>query len=54
MAWQKTEKAGPDRVNPWSIKNSYVFFPRSSGVSIATSLLRSTQDFLKLSFHMFP
>ena len=25
-----------------------------SGVTIATSLSGSTQDFLKLSFHMFP
>ena len=27
---------------------------RLSGVTIATSLLRSTQDYLKLLFHMFP
>ena len=30
------------------------WFPRLSGVTIATSLSGSTLDFLKLSFHMFP
>ena len=30
------------------------WFPRLSGVTIATSLSGSTSDFLKLSFHMFP
>ena len=38
----------------WSIEKSYFWFPRLSGVTIATSLSGSTQDFLKLSFHMFP
>ena len=41
-------------INLWSIKKSYFWFPRLSGVTIATSLSRSIQDFLKLSFHMFP
>ena len=41
-------------INLWSIKKSYFWFPWLSGVSIATSLSRSTRDFLKLSFHMFP
>ena len=40
--------------NLWSIKKSYFWFPRLSGVIIATSLSGSTGDFLKLSFHMFP
>ena len=40
--------------NLWCIKNSYFWFPRLSGVTIATSLSESTRDFLKLSFHMFP
>ena len=35
-------------------KESYFWFPRMSGVTIATILLRSTRDFLNLSFHMFP
>ena len=30
------------------------WFPKSSGVPIATGLSESTRDFLKLSFHMFP
>ena len=34
-------------------QNSYFWFPRLSGVTIATSLSGSAQDFLKLSFHMF-
>ena len=41
-------------INLWSIKNSYFWFPMLSGVTITTSLSESTQDFLKLSFHMFP
>ena len=40
-------------INLWSIKKSYFWFPRLSGVVIATSLSRITRDFLKLSFHMF-
>ena len=36
------------------IKNSYFWFPRLSGVTMATSLSGSTRDFLILSFHMFP
>ena len=35
-------------------KESYFWFLRLSGVAIATSLSRSTQDFLKLLIHMFP
>ena len=35
-------------------QNIYFKFPRVSGVTIATNLLRSTRDFLELSFHMFP
>ena len=35
-------------------ENSYFQFRRLSGVSIATSSLRSTRDFLKLSFYIFP
>ena len=41
-------------INLWSIKTSYFWFLRLSSVTIATSLSGSTQDFLKLSFHMFP
>ena len=41
-------------INLWSIKKSYFWFPRLSGVTIATSLSGSTRDFLKLSFHIFP
>ena len=41
-------------INLCSIKKSYFWFPRLSGVTIATSLSGSTQDFLKLSFRMFP
>ena len=33
-------------INLWSIKNGYFWFPRSSNVTIVTSLLRSTRDFL--------
>ena len=38
----------------WSITKSYFWFPRLSGVTIATSFSGSTLDFLKVSFHMFP
>ena len=41
-------------IDLWSIKRSYFWFPRLSGVTIATGLLGSTRDFLKLAFHMFP
>ena len=41
-------------INLWSIKKSYFWFPMLSSVTTATSLSRSTHDFLKLSFHMFP
>ena len=41
-------------INLWSIKKSYFWFPRLSGVTIATSLSGSTLDFLKLSFDMSP
>ena len=37
-----------------SIKKGYFWFPRLSGVTMATSLSGGTRDFLKLSFHMFP
>ena len=35
-------------------QKSYLWFPRLSTVTISTSLFKSTRDFLKLSFHMFP
>ena len=35
-------------------QKSYFWFPRLFGVTIATSLSGSTQDFLKLLFHMLP
>ena len=35
-------------------QKSYFWFPRLSGVTIATSLSGNAPDFLKLSFHMFP
>ena len=35
-------------------KWSGTWFPRLSGVTMATSWSESTRDFLKLSFHMFP
>ena len=41
-------------INLFSIIKSYFWFPRLSGVTIATSLSGGTRDFLKLSFHMFP
>ena len=41
-------------INLCSIKNSYFWFPRLSGVTMVTSLSGSSRDFLKLSFHMFP
>ena len=34
------------------LKNEF-WFPKMSGGTIATSLLRCTRDVLKLSFHMF-
>ena len=34
-------------------KKTYFWFPRLPSVTIATKLLRSTRDFLKLMFHMF-
>ena len=37
-----------------SIKKYIFLFPRMSGVTIATTLLRSIWDFLNLSCHMFP
>ena len=42
------------KINLWSIKKSYFRFPRLFVVTIVTSLLGSTRDFLKLSLHMFP
>ena len=33
-------------INLWSIKKSHFWFPRLSGVTIATSLSGNTQDFL--------
>ena len=41
-------------INLWSIKKSYFWFPKLSGVTIATSLLGSTRDFLNLLLHIFP
>ena len=35
-------------------QKSYFLFTRLAGVTTATSLSGSTQDFLKLLFHMFP
>ena len=35
-------------------QDNYFCLPRISIVTIAKSLLRSTRDFLKSSFHMFP
>ena len=32
----------------------YFWIPGMSGVTIVISLLRSTRDFLNLSFHIFP
>ena len=40
-------------INLWSIKKSYFWFPGLSGVTIATSLSKSTRDFLKLSFRLY-
>ena len=39
-------------INLYSIKKSYFWFPRLSGVTKGTSLSGSTRDFLKLSFHV--
>ena len=47
-------RKGTFKINLWNIKKSYFWFPRLSDVTIATSLLGRTRDFLKLSFHMFP
>ena len=41
-------------INLCTIKKSYFWFPRLSGVTMATSLSESTRDFLKSSSHMFP
>ena len=41
-------------INLCSIKESYFWFPRLSEVTMATSWLRITRDFLKLTFLMFP
>ena len=41
-------------INVLNLKKSYFWFPRLSGVAIATSFSGSTRDFLKLSFYMFP
>ena len=41
-------------INLFSIKKSYFWLPRLSGVTIATSLSGGTRDFLKISFHIFP
>ena len=35
-------------------QKKYFWFLRLSGVTIATILSESTEDFLNLSFHMFP
>ena len=39
-------------INLYSIKESYFWFPRLSGVTMVTSLSRSSRDFLKLYFYM--
>ena len=44
----------PLNINLFSIKRSYFWFLRLSGVTMATSLSGGTRDFLKLSFHIFP
>ena len=41
-------------INLFSIKKSYFLLLSLSSVTMATSLSGGTQDFLKLSFHMFP
>ena len=41
-------------INLCSIRKSYFWFPGLSRVTMVTSLSGSTQDFLKLLFHMFP
>ena len=41
-------------INLWNIKKIYFWSPGLSRVTIATSLSRSSRDFLKLSFHVFP
>ena len=41
-------------INLWDIKKSYFWLARLSSVTMATSFSGGTQDFLKLSFHMFP
>ena len=41
-------------IDLWGIKKSYFWLSRLSSVTMATSLSRGTQDFLKLLFHMFP
>ena len=41
-------------INLCSIKKSYFWFSRLSGVTMAMSLSGSTRDFLILSFRMFP
>ena len=52
LRWKKL-KLGEFNINLCRIKR-YLWFPRLSGVTMATSLSGSTRDFLKLSFHMFP
>ena len=41
-------------INLCSMKKSYFWFPRLSGVTMATSFSGGTRDFMKLSFLMFP
>ena len=52
--WKRTLNFVAFNINIWSIKKSYFWFSRLSGVTIATSFSGSIRDFLKLSFHMFP
>ena len=47
-------KLGDFNINLCSIKKSYFWFHRLSGVTMATRLSGSTRDFLKLSFYMSP
>ena len=52
--WRRKLELGDFYINSCSIKKSYFWFPRLSGVTIATILSGSTRDFLKLSYNMFP
>ena len=51
--WERGWNLVTFNINLWSIK-SHFWFPRLSSVTIETSLLGNTRDFLKFSFYMFP